>query len=101
MFVVVNSVSISDPSEKRYEMDVRDHADQYLVGQAGFRRLELLNPESDSDYLLLAYWDFEEAFEQWTETDGFEAAHEDLLGAIFLDPEHVDRYESATTLKTP
>jgi heme-degrading monooxygenase HmoA len=57
MFVVVNSVSIADASEK--------------------------------------------AFEQWTETDDFEAAHEELFGAMFLDPEHVDRYESATTLEAP
>lgn len=54
MFVVVNPVSIADASEKRYEMDVRDHADQYLVEQPGFRRVELLHPESDGDYLLLA-----------------------------------------------
>lgn len=100
MFVAINSVSIADASEKRYEMDVRDHA-EYLVEQPGFRRLELLYPESDGDYLLLAYWDSEKAFEQWTETDDFEAAHEELFGAMFLDPEHVDRYESATTLEAP
>ncbi|WP_277543526.1 antibiotic biosynthesis monooxygenase family protein [Haloarcula laminariae] len=101
MFVVVNSVSVADASAKRYEMDVRDHADQYLVGQPGFRQLKLLHPKSDGDYLLLAYWDSEKAFEQWTETDDFEAAHEELFGAMFLDPEHVDRYESVTTLEAP
>jgi hypothetical protein len=55
MFVVVNHVSIADASEGRYEMDVREHAKQHLLTQPGFRRLELLHPETDDDYLLLAY----------------------------------------------
>jgi heme-degrading monooxygenase HmoA len=59
MFVVVNHVSIADASEGRYEMDIREHAEQYLVTQPGFRRLELLHPETDGDYLLVAYWDSE------------------------------------------
>ncbi len=99
MFVVVNHVSIADASERRYEMDVREHAEQYLVSHSGFRRLELLHPETDGDYLLLAYWDSEAAFAQWTETDDFEAAHDELFGAMFLDPDYVDRYESATTIE--
>lgn len=101
MFVVVNRVSIADASEGRYEMDVREHADQYLVGHPGFRRLELLHPETDGDYLLLTYWDSESAFEQWTGTTDFEAAHEELFGSMFLDPDSVDRYESATTTEAP
>ncbi len=101
MFVVVNSVSIADASEKRYEMDVREHADQYLVGQPGFRRLELLHLESGGDYLLLAYWDSETAFERWTETDDFEAAHDELIETMFLNPDCVDRYQSATSIEAP
>ena len=55
MFVVVNHVSITDASEGHYEMDVRKHAEQHLVNQPEFKRLELLHPETDDDYLLLAY----------------------------------------------
>lgn len=101
MFVVVNHVSIAEASRGRYEMDVREHAKQYLVDQPGFRQLELLDPETDSDYLLLAYWDSKTAFEQWVGTDDFEAAHDELFEAMFLDPEHVDQYESATTVEAP
>jgi heme-degrading monooxygenase HmoA len=99
MFVVINHVSIADASEGRYEMDVREHAERHLITQPGFRRLELLHSETDDDYLLLAYWDSEAAFEQWTTTNDFEAAHDELLGAMFLDPDYVDRYESAATIE--
>lgn len=101
MFVVVNHVSIADSSERRYEMDIRKHAEQHLVNQPGFRRLELLYPEIDGDYLLLAHWDSEAAFERWTETDDFETAHDELFGTMFLDPDYVDRYESTTTIEAP
>lgn len=101
MFVVANHVSIATASERRYEMDVREHAEQYLAEQPGFRRLELLHPEGDDNFLLLAFWDSESAFEQWTNTDAFEAAHDELLERMFLDPAHVDRYESATTITPP
>ncbi|MEF8814790.1 MAG: antibiotic biosynthesis monooxygenase [Halovenus sp.] len=98
MFVVTNHVSIADASERRYEMDVEKHAERYLVGHPGFRRLELLYPETDGDYLLLAYWDSETAFERWTETDDFEEAHDELIETMFLGPESVDRYQSATSI---
>jgi len=101
MFVVSNHVSIKDASERRYENDVQEHAEQYLVDHTGFRRLELLSPEIAGDYLLLAYWDSKAAFERWTDTDDFEGAHDDLFGAMFLDPEHVDQYESVTTVEAP
>jgi len=101
MFVVSNHVSIKDTSEGRYEKDVQEHAEQYLIDHAGFRRLELLSHETDGDYLLLAYWDSKVAFERWTDTDDFEAAHDELFGAMFLDPEYVDQYESVTTVEAP
>ena len=101
MFVVINHVSIADASEGRYEMDVREHAEQHLVNQPGFRRLELLYPETDGDYLLLVYWESEAAFEQWTTTNDFETAHDELFGAMFLDPDYVNRYESAATIEAP
>jgi len=101
MFVVSNHVSIKNASEGRYEKDVEEHAEQYLVGHTGFRRLELLYPETDGDYLLLAYWDSKTAFERWTETDDFEAAHDELFGAMFLDPEYVDQYGSVTWVESP
>lgn len=58
----------------------------------------VLHNKEGSGYLLLAYADSETAFEQWTEPDEFEAAHKELFGAMFLEPEYVDRYESADTI---
>jgi heme-degrading monooxygenase HmoA len=72
-----------------------------LVNQSGFSRLELLHPETDDDYLLLAYWDSESASNRWTTTNDVEAAHDELFGAIFLGPDAVDRDESATTIEAP
>jgi len=101
MFVVSNHVSIKDASERRYAKDVQENAEHYLVDHAGFMRLELLSPETDGDHLLLAYWDSKAAFERWTDSDDFEAAHDELFGAMFLDPEHVDQYELVTTVEAP
>jgi heme-degrading monooxygenase HmoA len=101
MFVVVNHVSIADASKGRYEMDIREHAEQHLVTQPGFIRLELLHPVINGGYLLLAYWDSEAAFERWTTTNNFEAGHDELFRAMFLDPDYVDRYESAVTIEAP
>ena len=101
MFVVSNHVSIKDASEGRYEKDVQEHAKQYLVNHAGFRRLELLSPNTDGDYLLLAYWESKNAFERWTDTDDFEAAHDELLSRMFLDPAYVEQYKLVTTVESP
>lgn len=79
----------------------REHAEHHFVNQPGFSRLELLHPETDGDYLLLAYWDSESAFDRWTTTNDVEAAHDELFGAMFLDPDSVDRDESATTIEAP
>jgi hypothetical protein len=43
----------------------------------------------------------EAAFEQWTTTTDFEAAHDELFRAMFLDPDYADRYESAETIEAP
>jgi heme-degrading monooxygenase HmoA len=100
MFVVSNNVSIKDRSEGRYEKDVQEHAKQYLVDHTGFRRLELLCPNTNGDYLLLAYWDSKTAFERWTDTDDFKAAHDELLGRMFLAPAYVEQYNSVTTVES-
>ena len=99
MFVVVNHVSIADASEGGYEMDIREHAEQHLANQPGFRRLELLHPETNGDYLLLAYWNSETAFEQWTTTNDFETAYDELFRAMFLDPDSINRYELAAMIE--
>jgi len=48
-----------------------------VASQPGFVKFELLTPIDAGTHVAVTYWESEEAFREWTETEDFHAAHAD------------------------
>ena len=78
--VKINAVTI--PEGRGGELEKRFAARSNMVdGVPGFLGFELLRPADDGDrYFVYSRWESEEAFEAWTESSEFKAAHERVPG---------------------
>ena len=77
MFIAMNRFRIHLGREEEFETIWRDR-DSHLDDVPGFRQFELLRGPSRDDHTLYAshtLWDSRQAFEDWTRSEAFRAAH--------------------------
>ncbi len=77
MFIAMNRFRIAPGSEEVFEKLWRER-ESHLDDVPGFREFHLLRGPSDEEATLFAshtVWDSREAFEAWTESENFKAAH--------------------------
>jgi heme-degrading monooxygenase HmoA len=84
VIVVSNRIQVSPGHEEAFEKRFEGRAG-LVEKQPGFVRLEILRPKTvqmhgqtlgGSDYyVVLTYWEDEQAFLNWTESDAFREAH--------------------------
>lgn len=77
MFVAMNRFEIAPGFEEGFE-NVWRKRDSYLSQVPGFRHFALLRGPSTETHTLYAshtVWESREAFEAWTQSDNFRAAH--------------------------
>ncbi|PAV24748.1 antibiotic biosynthesis monooxygenase [Tamilnaduibacter salinus] len=77
MFIAMNRFRITPGEEAAFE-DVWRNRDSHLEGVPGFREFKLLRGPEREDHTLYAshtIWDSREAFENWTKSESFKAAH--------------------------
>jgi heme-degrading monooxygenase HmoA len=84
MIVVANRIPVAKGHEAAFEKRFEGRAG-LVENHPGFVRLEILRPKSvtiqggqmgGSDYyVVLTYWENEEAFVAWTESEDFHRAH--------------------------
>ena len=77
MFIAMNRFQIALGSEKVFE-DLWRNRDSRLDDVPGFKEFRLLKGPSDDEGCLYAshtIWESREAFEAWTESENFRAAH--------------------------
>jgi heme-degrading monooxygenase HmoA len=84
-FVAINYISCTPDYRQRFEelFASRAHA---IDTMAGFIRMHVLRPAAaGEDYLIVSYWETEEAFKDWTGSEAFRVGHkrgfEDLAKA--------------------
>lgn len=92
--VVANRVFVKPEFQQEFENRFRNRADQ-INSQPGFVRMEILKPLSDdTPYVVLTYWENEQAFKNWIGSDDFKLAHSNPMPKdAFLDGGGIEQYE--------
>lgn len=99
MLVVANHLSVADGYEEKFVELFEERVDQ-IRGRAGLTEVEVLRPLDGDQYVVQAYWKSRDAFEQWRDSEDFEAAHADLPAEMFTGSNHLEVYELASTVRT-
>ena len=78
--VKINAVTVPDGLGVELERRFAARSDM-VENVPGFLGFELLRPSDDGDrYFVYSRWESEDAFEAWTESDEFKAAHDRVPG---------------------
>jgi len=97
MYIAMNRFRIHHGQEEAFEAVWRDR-DSHLDGVPGFRQFELLRGPRRDDHTLYAshtLWESRQAFEDWTRSEAFRAAHANA-GAhkhLYLGPPEFEGFD--------
>ena len=111
MIVVANRIPVAKGQEAAFAERFRGRAG-LVENHAGFIRMEVLRPKSvamhggqmgGSDYhVVLTYWENEEAFLAWTESEDFRRAHANRPPKeMFAGPNVFEMHEVIQTAERP
>jgi heme-degrading monooxygenase HmoA len=79
MYVVTNRVPVAEGFEEMFEERFRKRAGQ-VEKQPGFVRMNILKPKSeDTPYVVMTYWQDEQAFLNWVDSEDFKLAHQNPM----------------------
>ncbi len=96
MFVAMNNFQVKPGHEAEFEERWRTR-ESYLAGTDGFVHFALLKGE-EGEYASHTIWRDRAAFEAWTQSPSFAAAHRQGSVAPVLDgPPHVRLFEAVMT----
>lgn len=99
MLVVANHLAVANGYEEKFVELFEDRVDQ-LRGRPGLTKVEILRSFDGDEYVVQAYWESRDAFEQWRDSEDFEAAHADLPTEMFTGSNHLEVYELESTVRT-
>lgn len=73
-FVAINYISCKEHYKDRFEELFASRAGA-IDRLPGFKHMEVLKPQDNSDYLIVSHWDSEESFKVWTKSPEFIEGH--------------------------
>ena len=93
-YAVANRVFVKLEFHQEFENRFRNRAGQ-INKQPGFVRMEILKPRSDNTpYVVMTYWENEQAFQNWVGSDDFKLAHSNPMPKeAFSDGGGIEQYE--------
>ena len=74
MIVVANRFSVAEGHEEAFLERFRESAGT-VTSRPGFLKFELLEPVDADVFVAMTYWESEEDFRAWTESEAFREAH--------------------------
>lgn len=74
MIVVANRFSVAEGHEEAFVERFRESSGT-VASRPGFLKFELLSPVEADVHVALTYWESEDDFRAWTESEEFAAAH--------------------------
>jgi heme-degrading monooxygenase HmoA len=98
MFIAMNRFRIAPGREQEF-IEVWRQRDSHLAGVPGFQRFNLLRGDSDGEATIFAShttWESAEAFEAWTQSEAFRAAHAGAgqTKGFYLGPPKLEFFEA-------
>lgn len=101
MFVAMNNFKVKAGHEAEFEERWRSR-ESYLAQVDGFVHFALLRGDEPGDYASHTIWRDRAAFEAWTESPSFAAAHrQGSVGPVLDGPPHLRLLESVITEGQP
>jgi heme-degrading monooxygenase HmoA len=104
MFIAMNRFKVALGSESAFE-DVWTTRDTHLKDVPGFTEFHLLKGPQRDDHVLYAshtIWETRAAFEAWTQSEAFRAAHRNAGGetrSLYLGHPEFEGFEVIQTVK--
>jgi heme-degrading monooxygenase HmoA len=75
MIVTCNRIPVNPEHAAAFEARFADRA-SLVEGMPGFVSFQLLRPLKEGDpYVVMTYWESQEAFQNWTQSEAFKAGH--------------------------
>jgi heme-degrading monooxygenase HmoA len=74
MIVVMNRILVTEGREADFEKTFTER-DRAVDLMPGFLDLQVLRPTEGRTYVVMTRWKSREAFDQWTQSEAFTAAH--------------------------
>lgn len=74
MIVVMNRIPVAEGREADFEKTFMER-DRAVDVMPGFVDMQVLRPAEGRTYVVLTRWKSREAFDQWTQSEAFRAAH--------------------------
>lgn len=92
MIVVMNRITVAKGREQEFEETflTRDRAVDQM---AGFLDLHVLRPTEGRTYVVMTRWNSREAFDNWTTSEAFRAAHRKGSSGLAQDRPVLEIYE--------
>ncbi len=101
MFIAMNRFAINPGREADFENAWRTR-ESYLEGVPGFLRFALLKGDEPGEYISHSTWESRAAFEAWTRSEAFRAAHGQApMSGILAGPPRLSVYEAVITQEAP
>lgn len=101
MFIAMNNFKVKAGHEAEFEERWRTR-ESYLAQVDGFVHFALLKGDEPGDYASHTIWRDRAAFEAWTESPSFAAAHrQGSVGPVLDGPPHLRLLESVITEGKP
>ncbi|PFG72839.1 antibiotic biosynthesis monooxygenase family protein [Tepidiforma thermophila] len=101
MFVAMNRFSINPGREADFEAAWRTR-ESYLASVPGFVRFALLKGDEPGEYISHSTWESRAAFEAWTRSEAFRAAHSQApMSGVLAAPPRLSVYEAVLTQEAP
>lgn len=76
MIVVANRFEVGEGHEEAF-VERFSQGTGNVTEQPGFVKFEVLSPIDADTHVAMTYWESEEDFRAWTETEAFQEAHSD------------------------
>ena len=98
MFIAMNRFKVAPSSTEAFE-DVWRNRESHLAQVPGFKSFNLLKGPAAEDHVLYAshaIWESRAAFEAWTKSEAFRAAHKNAGSAPveYLGPPQLEVFEA-------
>lgn len=74
MIVVMNRITVTEGREADFEKTFTER-DRAVDLMSGFIDLQVLRPTEGRTYVVMTRWKSREAFDEWTQSEAFVAAH--------------------------
>lgn len=95
MIVVANRFEVAEGRTEEFVERFRESAGT-VAGRPGFLKFELLTPVDADVHVAMTYWESEEEFRAWTESEEFRDAHAgEPPAGLFEGPPELEVHEVA------